>query len=101
MKDLVNRKIKRCESFRPLVPSLLEEQPGEWFTIGSPDPFMLNVYPIRPEKWVGVAAVTHVDGTGPIQTVSERPNPRYWRLISAFARQTGVPIVDRMLVNQS
>jgi carbamoyltransferase len=97
MKELLNRKIKRRESFRPFAPSILEEQTGEWFTIAYPDPFMIKVYPIRPEKRALVPAVTHVDGTGRLQTVSRATNPRYWRLIEAFARQTGVP----MLLNTS
>ncbi len=101
MKDLLNRKIKRRESFRPFAPSVLEELTAEWFTIAYPDPFMLKVYPIRPEKRPQVPAVTHVDGTGRLQTVSERANPRYWRLISAFARETGVPMVLNTSFNEN
>jgi carbamoyltransferase len=97
MKELLNRKIKRRESFRPFAPSVLEERVADWFTIGYPDPFMLKVYPIRPEKRPLIAAVTHVDGTGRLQTVSRSANPRYWELIAAFERQTGVP----MLLNTS
>ncbi|MCL4837566.1 MAG: carbamoyltransferase, partial [Thermoanaerobaculia bacterium] len=101
MKDLLNRKIKRRESFRPFAPSILEERTGDWFTIDYPDPFMLKVYPIRPERRAEVPAVTHVDGTGRLQTVSKRANPRYWRLISAFARQTGVPMVLNTSFNEN
>jgi len=97
MKDLLNLKIKRRESFRPFAPSVLEERTGEWFTIDYPDPFMLKVYPIRPEKRSLVPAVTHVDGTGRLQTVSARTNPLYHALIAAFERRTGVP----MLLNTS
>jgi carbamoyltransferase len=62
-----------------------------------PDPFMLQVYPIRPDKRLVVPAVTHVDGSGRLQTVSRRSNRRYWDLIKAFERITGVP----MLLNTS
>src|SRR4029077_5608036 len=93
MKDLLNQKIKRRESFRPFAPSILEERTGEWFTIDVPDPFMIKVYPIRPERRPLIPAVTHVDGTGRLQTVSRQTNPRYWELIHAFERETGVPMV--------
>ncbi|HXU45882.1 MAG TPA: carbamoyltransferase C-terminal domain-containing protein [Thermoanaerobaculia bacterium] len=101
MKEVLNLKIKRRESFRPFAPSILAERTGEWFTIDHPDPFMIKVYPIRPEKRASIPAVTHVDGTGRLQTVSERANPRYWRLISAFERQTGVPIVINTSFNEN
>jgi carbamoyltransferase len=101
MKDILNLKIKRRESFRPFAPSVLEERTGEWFTIDYPDPFMIKVYPIRPEKRPLVPAVTHVDGTGRLQTVSRRANPRYWKLISAFERRTGVPMVLNTSFNEN
>ncbi len=97
MQDVLNRKIKRRESFRPFAPSVLEERTGDWFTHDYPDPFMIKVYPIQPEKRRLVPAVTHADGTGRLQTVSRRTNPRYWELIAAFERLTGVP----MLLNTS
>lgn len=101
MKDILNLKIKRRESFRPFAPSVLEERTGDWFTIDYPDPFMIKVYPIRPEKRPLVPAVTHVDGTGRLQTVSRRANPRYWQLISAFERRTGVPMVLNTSFNEN
>ncbi|MFL6194523.1 MAG: carbamoyltransferase [Thermoanaerobaculia bacterium] len=101
MKDILNLKIKRRESFRPFAPSVLEERTGEWFTLDYPDPFMIKVYPIRPEKRPLVPAVTHVDGTGRLQTVSQRANPRYWKLISAFERRTGVPMVLNTSFNEN
>jgi carbamoyltransferase len=101
MKDVLNRKIKRRESFRPFAPSILEERTGEWFTIDYPDPFMIKVYPIRPEKRPLIPAVTHVDGTGRLQTVSRRSNPRYWALIAAFERQTGIPMVLNTSFNEN
>lgn len=101
MKDVLNLKIKRRESFRPFAPSVLEERTGEWFTLSYPDPFMIKVYPIRPEKRPLIPAVTHVDGTGRLQTVSKRANPRYWKLISAFERETGVPMVLNTSFNEN
>jgi carbamoyltransferase len=101
MKDLLNRKIKRRESFRPFAPSILEERTGDWFTLSYPDPFMIKVYPIRPEKRPQVPAVTHADGTGRLQTVSRRTNPRYWSLIRAFEERTGVPMVLNTSFNEN
>jgi carbamoyltransferase len=101
MKDVLNLKIKRRESFRPFAPSILEERTGEWFTLDYPDPFMIKVYPIRPEKRPLVPAVTHVDGTGRLQTVARRANPRYWTLIAAFERRTGVPMVLNTSFNEN
>jgi len=101
MKEILNLKIKRRESFRPFAPSVLEERTADWFTESYPDPFMLKVYPIRPEKRAEVPAVTHVDGTGRLQTVSERSNPRYHRLIRAFEAETGVPMVLNTSFNEN
>jgi len=101
MKELLNLKIKRRESFRPFAPSILEERVGEWFAQSYPDPFMLKVYPIRPEKRAEIPAVTHADGTGRLQTVSERANPIYTKLIRAFEAETGVPIVLNTSFNEN
>jgi carbamoyltransferase len=101
MKELLNSKIKRRESFRPFAPSILEERTAEWFTIAYPDPFMIKVYPIRPEKRPLIPAVTHVDGTGRLQTVSRRTNPLYWKLIRAFDDATGVPMVLNTSFNEN
>jgi carbamoyltransferase len=101
MKEILNSKIKRRESFRPFAPSVLEERTGDWFTIDYPDPFMIKVYPIRPEKRPLVPAVTHVDGTGRLQTVSRLSNPGYWELIAAFERRTGVPMVLNTSFNEN
>ena len=101
MKELLNSKIKRRESFRPFAPSVLEERTAEWFTIAYPDPFMIKVYPIRPEKRPLIPAVTHVDGTGRLQTVSRRTNPLYWKLIRAFEDATGVPMVLNTSFNEN
>jgi carbamoyltransferase len=101
MKELLNRKIKRRESFRPFAPSVLEERTGDWFTLSYPDPFMVKVYPIRPEKRPLIPAVTHADGTGRLQTVSRRANPRYWALLRAFEKRTGVPMVLNTSFNEN
>ncbi|MFZ5831585.1 MAG: carbamoyltransferase [Planctomycetota bacterium] len=101
MRDILNLKIKRREAFRPFAPSILEERTGDWFTLPYPDPFMIKVYPIRPEKRPLIPAVTHADGTGRLQTVSRRTNERYWKLISAFERQTGVPLVLNTSFNEN
>lgn len=95
MKDLVNRVIKYRESFRPFAPSILEEEVSEFFECGKGDrvPFMERVFMIRKEKRSVIPAVTHVDGSGRLQTVSKKTNPRYHRLISEFKKLTGIPIV--------
>jgi carbamoyltransferase len=101
MRDILNLKIKRREAFRPFAPSILEETVSDWFTISYPDPFMLKVYPIKPDKRPVIPAVTHADGTGRLQTVSMKTNERYYRLIKAFQRQTGVPILLNTSLNEN
>jgi carbamoyltransferase len=97
MRDIINTRIKFRERFRPFAPSVLEGALDDYFVGAVPDPFMLQVYPVRPDKRGTVPAITHVDGSGRLQTVSQRSNPRYWNLIKAFERVTGVP----MLLNTS
>jgi carbamoyltransferase len=101
MKDVLNARIKRREPFRPFAPSILEEAVGEYFTESYPDPFMIKVYPVRPEKRESIPAVTHVDGTGRLQSVSKTQNPRYWGLINAFGEKTGVPVVLNTSFNEN
>jgi carbamoyltransferase len=98
MKDIVNTKIKFREPFRPFAPSALVERAEEYFVLPEaarhyPARFMLYVVDVREDKRDVVPAITHVDGTGRLQTVREDTNPRYHRLISAFADATGVPMV--------
>jgi carbamoyltransferase len=93
MKDTINREVKHREPFRPFAPSVLAEEAGEWFEPAHPSPFMLLCLPIRPDRRAEIPAVTHVDGTGRLQTVTEAANPLFRRLIEAFARRTGVPMV--------
>ena len=97
MRDIINTRIKFRERFRPFAPSVAVEAIDDFFVGAVPDPFMLQVYPIRPDKRAVVPAVTHVDGSGRLQTVSRESNPRYWNLLKAFERVSGVP----MLLNTS
>jgi carbamoyltransferase len=97
MSDIINTRIKVRERFRPFAPSVLEEALAEFFDGAVADPFMLQVYPVRADKRSIVPAITHVDGSGRLQTVSEASNRRYWQLIKSFQRRTGVP----MLLNTS
>ena len=101
MRELINLKIKFREKFRPFAPSILEEALGEYFVDGAPDPFMQQVYPVREDKRSVLPAITHVDGSGRLQTVSPRTNPRYYRLISEFAKLTGVPVVLNTSFNEN
>lgn len=93
MKDVVNARIKRREGFRPFAPSVLHERGAEYFEAYYPTPFMLHVQTVRKEKRELIPAVTHVDGTGRLQSVTADFNPDFHRLIQEFDRLTGVPVV--------
>jgi carbamoyltransferase len=93
MKDILNRRIKHREIFRPFAPSIIEEATGEFFEQTHPSPFMTFAYPVRPEKRSQIPAPTHVDGTARLQTVSRTSNPLYWRLLRAVGDITAVPVV--------
>lgn len=93
MKEILNRRIKHREIFRPFAPSILAESTGEWFEKSHPVPFMTLAYSVRLEKRAKIPAPTHVDGTGRLQTVTREANSRYWNLIKAFEQLTGVPVV--------
>jgi carbamoyltransferase len=101
MKALLNAKIKRRESFRPFAPSVLEEAVGQWFEEDDAVPFMMQVFQIREEKRKLIPAVTHVDGSGRLQTVSYSTNPRYHRLIQSFRALTGIPMVLNTSFNEN
>lgn len=101
MKDIINHKIKRRESFRPFAPSILREHVAEWFEHDADVPYMSMVFPIRQDKRELVPAVTHVDGTGRLQTVDAQTNPRYAALIEAYRKQTGVPMVLNTSFNEN
>jgi carbamoyltransferase len=112
MQSIMNLKIKYRESFRPFAPACLEEKAGEYFDIDRPSPYMLLVATVRPERCRGIAAaeklpvreqinqvrsdipaVTHVDYTARVQTVSPETNPDYYRIIKAFERRTGYGVI--------
>jgi carbamoyltransferase len=101
MREIINAKIKLREKFRPFAPSVLEEAHGEYFVGSVPDPFMIHVYQVREEKRDVIPAVTHIDGSGRLQTVSRGTNPIYWNLIKAFERLTGVPVVLNTSFNEN
>jgi len=101
MKDILNAKIKRRESFRPFAPSILESAVSEWFEEDGAVPFMMQVFQIRAEKRPLIPAVTHVDGSGRLQTVSASSNSRYHKLIDTFRQATGVPMVLNTSFNEN
>jgi len=101
MRDIINSKIKKRESFRPFAPSVLYECVGEYFEKDYPDRFMLKVYPVKGEKQKTIPAVTHVDGTGRLQTVDKTVNPLYWKLINCFYELTGVPVLLNTSFNEN
>ena len=101
MRDLINTKIKFREKFRPFAPSVATEALHEYFEDAVPDPFMQQVYPVLPAKRELLAAITHVDGTGRLQTVTAETNPRYHRLIMEFAKLTGVPVLLNTSFNEN
>jgi carbamoyltransferase len=101
MKDILNERIKKREPFRPFAPSILEEHVGEYFEQTHPAPTMLMVYRIKPERRAEIPAVTHVDGSGRLQTVSRSVNERYYQLISDFHMLTGVPVVLNTSFNEN
>jgi carbamoyltransferase len=101
MKDILNLKIKRRESFRPFAPSILREEVVNWFEEEDDVPFMMQVFQIREEKRSQLPAVTHADGSGRLQTVHKETNPRYYKLIASFEELTGVPIVLNTSFNEN
>ena len=101
MRDIINTKIKLRETFRPFAPSILDEARDEYFEGAVRDPFMIQVYQVRADKRAMLPAVTHVDGSGRLQTVTRETNPRYWALIRAFADRTGVPVLLNTSFNEN
>ncbi|PPC88448.1 MAG: carbamoyltransferase [Hyphomicrobium sp.] len=101
MKDILNLKIKRRESFRPFAPSIQREHVAQWFEEDDDVPFMMQVFQVRAEKRDLIPAVTHADGSGRLQTVYRQTNPRYWKLIEAFRNLTGVPMVLNTSFNEN
>jgi carbamoyltransferase len=101
MKAILNAKIKRRESFRPFAPSILSEDVSEWFEEDDAVPFMMQVFQIKEDKRSQIPAVTHVDGSGRLQTVTREANPLYHQLISAFRDLTGIPMVLNTSFNEN
>jgi len=100
-KELLNSKIKRRESFRPFAPSILKEYVSEYFELDEAVPFMEKVFPIKKEKQASIPAVTHVDGTGRLQSVDKEISPAYYSLIDTFRKKTGVPILLNTSFNEN
>jgi carbamoyltransferase len=93
MQDILNTRVKHREEFRPFAPSVLAEKAGDYFEGCDTSPFMLFVHRVKPEQRERVPAITHVDGTARVQTVTREVNPLYYALIEAFERRRGVPMV--------
>jgi carbamoyltransferase len=100
-KELLNSKIKRRESFRPFAPSILEDYVSEYFEKDEKVPFMEKVFKIKPEKHSEIPAVTHVDGTGRLQSVNSTVAARYYNLIDTFRKKTGVPVLLNTSFNEN
>jgi carbamoyltransferase len=100
-RELLNVRIKRREPFRPFAPSVLQEALGDWFVDARPDPFMTQVFSVRPDCRARIPAVVHADGTGRVQSVDRRVLPRYAALLDAFREQTGVPMLLNTSFNES
>ena len=101
MKEILNAKIKRRESFRPFAPSILREAVADWFEQDDDVPFMMEVFQIRARQRHLIPAVTHVDGSGRLQSVHRETNPRYYRLIEHFGELTGVPLILNTSFNEN
>jgi carbamoyltransferase len=101
MKAILNARIKQREDFRPFAPSVLAERVSDWFEEAPPSPFMQIAARVRPERRAQIPAVTHVDGTGRVQTVDRETNPLFWRLIREFETLTEVPVVLNTSFNEN
>lgn len=101
MKEILNDRIKRREPFRPFAPSILEERVGDYFEQTHPAPSMLMVYQVKEERRREIPAVTHVDGSGRLQTVTREVNARYYQLVADFAALTGVPVILNTSFNEN
>jgi carbamoyltransferase len=101
IKDALNRRIKHRESFRPFAPSVMEEYLGEYFEDSYESPFMLMVFKVRPEQRHKIPAIEHVDHTGRVQSVSRSMNPKFWNLLEAFRKRTGIPLLLNTSFNEN
>jgi carbamoyltransferase len=93
IRAVINAKVKQRELFRPFAPSVLEEEAHKFFDLAAPSPFMLFTVPVKPEAKGLIPAVVHIDGSARVQTVDRESNPVFRRLLEAFARKTGVPVL--------
>ena len=93
MKDKINAQVKHREPFRPFAPSCPIEDTSRFFEQNVADPFMLKVCNVLPDKKVVLPAITHVDGTARLQTVHPETNPRFYRLLKEFGKNSGVPVL--------
>ncbi len=101
MRDIINLKIKFREKFRPFAPSVLKEKVTDYFEDNVTSPFMEKVIPIKMDKQHRIPAVTHIDGTGRLQTVDKDTNPLYWKLIKAFEKRTDLPLILNTSLNEN
>ena len=101
MKDVINAKIKRRESFRPFAPSVLKPLVGTYFEQDVDSPFMMHVVKIRPEWRERLPAVTHIDGTGRLQSVSREESSLYYDLIDAFRQRSGIGVLLNTSFNEN
>ncbi len=101
IKEILNLKIKRRESFRPFAPSILKDHVIDWFYEDEDVPFMSKVLQVRKEKQSLIPAVTHVDGSGRLQTVKKDTNKNFYNLINFFYEITKVPIVLNTSFNEN
>ena len=101
MKELINRKIKRREAFRPFAPTILAEETGNYFEQNVESPFMMHVVKIKPDKRAALAAVCHADATGRLHTVKPSQNALYYDLIKTFAQKSGTPVVLNTSFNEN
>jgi carbamoyltransferase len=101
IKDVLNKRIKHRESFRPFAPAVLEEFMDEYFEDSFASPFMLMVFKVKPEKRHQIPATEHVDHTGRVQSVSKSVNPKFWQLLEAFRQRTGIPLLLNTSFNEN
>ena len=101
MREVLNERVKKREPFRPFAPAILFENVSDYFAQTHPSPAMLMVYEVRAERRCEIPAVTHVDGTGRLQTVTRDTNRHFYDLIQAFNRLTGVPVILNTSFNEN
>ncbi len=101
MKDILNSRIKHREAFRPFAPSVTAEAASQYFDLDQASPFMLITCQVKRDKQSVIPAVTHVDGSARVQTVTRDANPKYWQLLTAFGQITGVPVLLNTSFNEN